>query len=190
MEYEPQQSLVYLGLGANAGNRLANLRSGLRRLSCTMIVERVSSLYETDPVGPIEQPPYFNAVCSARTDLEPHSLLQVVKQIEWSLGRRAGPVWGPRPLDIDILIYGDSRIDLPDLQVPHARLADRSFVLCPLAELAPDLLVPGIGRSVKALSAQIGAGGVRLLSPPGWEKGDNWLEARASTSAGHFSQLL
>jgi 2-amino-4-hydroxy-6-hydroxymethyldihydropteridine diphosphokinase len=154
---------AYLGLGSNRGDRLAKLREGLERLAPAVQVEAVSPVYETEPVGVVDQPSFLNAVCRASTGLEPHPLLDWVKQIERAAGRRPGPRWGPRPLDIDILLYGDAVVDLPDLQIPHPRLVERAFVLCPLADLAPDVLVPGSGQTVRELLAGLDVSGVRKL---------------------------
>ena len=141
--------LVYVALGANLGDREGTIRTALRRLDGheQIEVERVSSLRETDPVGYEEQPRFLNGVARLRTDLEPRELLTVLLDLERDLGRtRHGPRFGPRTIDLDILLYGERVIDEPGLRVPHPRLAERAFVLEPLAELDPDLEVPGRGR--------------------------------------------
>ncbi len=166
----PRPVTAFLGLGGNLGDRRASLRAGLGRLAPEVVVEAVSPLYETEPVGVVDQPPFLNAVCRARTALEPQALLAWVKGIEQAAGRRSGPRWGPRPLDIDILVYGDAAIDSPNLQIPHPRLAERAFVLCPLADLAPDLYIPGVGRTVRDLLNETGSEGVRLIAGSGWER--------------------
>jgi 2-amino-4-hydroxy-6-hydroxymethyldihydropteridine diphosphokinase len=163
---------VYLGLGGNLGDRAARLREGLWRLAPDVGIEAVSSLYETDPVGVVDQPAFLNAVCRGRTALEPQALLDRVKEIERAAGRRAGPRWGPRPLDIDILLYGDRVISSPNLQIPHPRLAERAFVLCPLADLAPAQVVPGLRRTVQELLATVDRRGVRKVAEPGWERSE------------------
>jgi len=135
---------VYLGLGANLGDRAANLAAAIHMLAERpgVRVIRRSSLYETSPVGPDGQPDFLNSVLEAETTLGPLDLLASLKQIERALGRQPGPRWGPRPIDLDILLFGERQISSPDLTVPHPRLWDRLFVLEPLAELAPDLPAP------------------------------------------------
>lgn len=160
---------IYLGLGANLGTRAQNLREGLRLLAPEVAVLRVSSLYETDPIGFGQQPPFLNAVCEGETELDPEPLLDHLKAIERLLGRVPGPVWGPRPLDLDILLYGDALVDSPRLRIPHARLAEREFVLRPLAELDAGLVVPGLARSVGAMLRTVEGQGVRLVQSSGWQ---------------------
>jgi pantoate--beta-alanine ligase len=133
--------LVHIGLGANLGDREANLRAALRRLDTLpgVAVEAVSSLRETAPVGGPEQPPYLNGVARLRTSLEPEVLLGLLKALEREAGREPdGPRFGPRPLDLDILLFGERVVDRRELQVPHPRLFERAFVLEPLAELGVD----------------------------------------------------
>ncbi len=166
----PSAVEVFLGLGANLGDRAAMLRAGLHGLEPEVQVKAVSALYETEPVGVLDQPPFLNAVCTARTALGPRELLEKVKAIEHAAGRRPGPRWGPRPLDIDILLYGQEITDTPALQIPHPRLTERGFVLRPLADLAPDLIIPGVGRSVRELLAAVDLHGVREIVGRGWEQ--------------------
>jgi 2-amino-4-hydroxy-6-hydroxymethyldihydropteridine diphosphokinase len=162
---------VYLGLGANLGDRLANLRLALQRLQTLARVEEVSSLYETQPQGVTDQPLFFNAVCRATTGLEPQPLLRFLKNVEREFGRQpGGQKWGPRPLDLDILLYHDRVVDAPELKVPHPRLAERAFVLVPLCELAPELRHPLLGKPMKDLLASVGEKGIRKIAPKGWEK--------------------
>jgi 2-amino-4-hydroxy-6-hydroxymethyldihydropteridine diphosphokinase len=164
---------VYLGLGANLGDRLANLRAALARLQMLARLEEVSSLYETQPEGVREQPPFFNAVCRVTTGLEPQALLRFLKNLEREMGRRpGGQTWGPRPIDLDILLYDDRVVDAPELQVPHPRLAERAFVLVPLCELAPELCHPLLGKTMRELLALVGEKGVTRVAPRGWEKGE------------------
>jgi 2-amino-4-hydroxy-6-hydroxymethyldihydropteridine diphosphokinase len=163
---------VYLGLGANLGDRLANLRLALRRLQTLARLEEVSSLYETQPQGVTDQPLFLNAVCRVTTGLEPPALLRFLKNVEWEIGRRpGGQTWGPRPIDLDILLYDDRVVDTPELKVPHPRLPERAFVLVPLCELAPELRHPQLGRTMKELLASVGEKGVRRMAPRGWEEG-------------------
>jgi len=164
---------VYLGLGANLGDRLANLRLALQRLQTLARLEEVSSLYETQPQGVSAQPLFLNGVCRVTTGLEPKALLRFLKNVERETGRQpGGERWGPRPIDLDILLYDDSVLDAPELTVPHPRLAERSFVLVPLCELAPELRHPLLGKTMKELLASVGKKGVRKIAPRAWEKGE------------------
>jgi GTP cyclohydrolase-4 len=147
---------VYLGLGANLGNRQANLARALKLLGERLRVEQVSPIYETQPVGYAEQPPFLNAVCRAQTELGPLQLLSLVKGIEASLGRVPSFPNAPRPIDLDIIIYGDLIMETPDLTIPHPRLEERAFVLIPLLEVAPDLRHPVSGEHIKDLAARVG----------------------------------
>ena len=135
---------VYLGLGSNLGNREDNLRQALQQLSNHPGIQfcRLASLYETAPWGNLEQEWFLNTVAEIQTSLSPLELLQVLQEIEQVLGRTRTVKWGPRTLDLDILLYGDEKIDLPDLQIPHPRLTERAFVLVPLAELRPEMILP------------------------------------------------
>jgi 2-amino-4-hydroxy-6-hydroxymethyldihydropteridine diphosphokinase len=129
---------AFLGLGSNQGDRWAKLREALAALPD---VTRVSSVYETDPVGgPQDQDPYLNAVVELESDLSPRELLGVCRRLESAAGRVRAERWGPRPLDVDVLLVDDLAVDEPDLQVPHPRMWQRPFVLVPLAEVAPDLV--------------------------------------------------
>jgi 2-amino-4-hydroxy-6-hydroxymethyldihydropteridine diphosphokinase len=134
---------AYLGLGSNLGDRLAFLQSAVDGLAATDGVEvvAVSAVYETDPVGP-EQPDYLNAVVAVDTTLPARELLGVGQGLEADAHRVRGERWGPRTLDVDVLVYGDARIDEPDLVVPHPRWRERDFVLAPLADLG----YPGVER--------------------------------------------
>ncbi len=153
---------AYLGLGSNLGDREDNLGRALARLCTRVSLKAVSSIYETEPVGYEEQPLFLNLVCRIATGLSPGDLLQLAKEIEASMGRTASFVNAPRPIDIDILIYGDRVMETRELTVPHPRLNERAFVLVPLAEIAPDLVVPGLRQSIACLAAEVdGRGGVR-----------------------------
>lgn len=147
--------LVYIGLGANLGDRAATIRRALDLLAAggDVEVEAVSSLRETDPVGYDDQPRFLNGAAALRTELAPRPLLERLQDMERRLGRdRSGPRFGPRTIDLDLLLYGSEQIDEPGLQIPHPRLQERRFVLEPLAELDERLEVPGRG-SVRALLA-------------------------------------
>ena len=147
--------LAYIGLGSNLGDRRGTIRRALELLGADDDIEvtAVSSLVETDPVGYEDQPRFVNGVAVLRTELAARDLLERMFAVERELGRtRAGPRFGPRTIDLDLLLYGQESIDEPGLRIPHPRLAERRFVLEPLAELDRDLQVPGRG-SVRALLA-------------------------------------
>jgi 2-amino-4-hydroxy-6-hydroxymethyldihydropteridine diphosphokinase len=163
---------VFVGLGANLNGRLRNLRLALSSLRPTVELVAVSPLYQTDPWGVTNQPAFLNAVCEVVTELAPDALLDHLKQIERSLGRLPGPRWGARAIDLDILLYDHLIVDSPSLQIPHPRLAEREFVLRPLADLDPSRVVPGLGRTVQELLIAVAGQGVRMVRPSGWEHGD------------------
>ena len=143
--------IVYLGLGSNMGDRRNNLNRARDYLSQRLRVEKVSSVYETEPVGNIEQPRFLNLVCEVYTNLAPMELLSLAKGIERKLGRVPGKSDEPRPIDIDILFYDDQIIETPELVIPHPGLTERAFVLVPLAEIAPELVHPVNGKTIKEL---------------------------------------
>lgn len=142
---------VYLGLGANLGDRKTNLRQALKLLGGKVAILRRSSLYDTAPVGNERQPRFLNMVCAGETNLEPHALLTFVKSIESEMGRQPGPVNSPRPIDIDILFYDKMVMSESGLIIPHPRIAERVFVLLPLAEISPTLKHPVSGNTVKEM---------------------------------------
>ena len=140
---------MYLGLGSNLGESRQNLSRAVELLSPRVNVERISSLYETEPVGYLDQPRFLNAVLRGTTFLSPEELLSKAKEIEMTLGRVPSFQNAPRPVDIDILLYGKLVIDTPELTIPHPRMEERAFVLVPLAEIAPNLVHPVSGRKIK-----------------------------------------
>jgi 2-amino-4-hydroxy-6-hydroxymethyldihydropteridine diphosphokinase len=164
-------STVYLGLGANIGNREANLRMALRGLTRMARVEAVSSLFETDPIGSVQnQPAFYNAACRIQSGLEPESLLRFLETLEHEIGRRpGGPVGGPRPIDLDILLYEDRIVEEAGLTVPHPRLVERAFVLMPLAEIAPEAQYPKTAKTIAELAQAVPTAGVRQIKPVGWD---------------------
>lgn len=156
---------VYLSLGSNIGDRLHYLRRALQQLDHhpDIRLQQLSSVYETNPVGFIEQADFLNMVASIRTTLDPGELLQVTQGIEQSLHRQRTVKWGPRTLDIDILLYGQSIIMTERLIVPHPRMMERAFVLIPLMEVAPGLVLPGTRQTVaECLEHVTGKEGVKL----------------------------
>ena len=158
--------VCYLGLGSNLGDRAAQLAEALRRLDRhpQLQVLKASSVYETDPVGPQDQPDFLNLVAQLAVHCTPEELLQMVQRVEQQMGRVRQRRWGQRNIDIDILLFGDQTIDTPELQVPHPALKERQFVLVPLAEITPDLILPDGRRAVQAAHADDPT--VRRIKPP------------------------
>jgi 2-amino-4-hydroxy-6-hydroxymethyldihydropteridine diphosphokinase len=151
--------VAYVALGSNLGDRLSTLRAAVRRLGAApgVRVAAVSPVYEAAAhtlAGQAPQPDFLNAVARLETGLEPAALLHVLLEVEETLGRRRAERWAARPLDLDLLLYGDRVIEEPGLHVPHPRLPERRFVLAPLADLAPDLPVPGAAATVGELLAR------------------------------------
>jgi 2-amino-4-hydroxy-6-hydroxymethyldihydropteridine diphosphokinase len=144
---------VYLSLGSNLGDREAHLRDALHALQSVVTIRQVSSLFLTDPVGVTHQPEFANLAVEADTTLEPPQLLKEVKRVEYEVGRRPTFRWGPRVVDIDILLYGDLVLETPDLTIPHPEMTRRAFVLLPLAQIAPDVIHPVEHRTISELAA-------------------------------------
>lgn len=158
---------VYLSLGSNLGDREANLRSAIERLSALGTVTAVSALYETEPVESAPQPWFLNCAVALETEKMPKQLLSATQAIEQEMGRRRTPnsVKGPRPIDIDILLFGNTVVDTPRLVIPHPALHTRRFVLEPLSEIAPDQRHPVFKRTIRELRDALPAGqAVRKLN--------------------------
>lgn len=156
--------IAYLSLGSNLGERERALREAIVRLEAPGLkVRRVSSICETEPQDVRDQPWFLNAVVEIETELFPKQLLAHTAKVELEMGRKRNQPKGPRVIDIDILLYGNSIVAASELTIPHPRLAERRFVLEPLAELAPDLRHPVTKRSVREMLAGVGAQAVRKL---------------------------
>jgi 2-amino-4-hydroxy-6-hydroxymethyldihydropteridine diphosphokinase len=156
VEHKVTVTRVFVGLGSNLGDRELNLRRALQQLEELGTV-RASSFRETDPVGVTDQPKFLNAAAELATDLPPKELLERLLEIERELGRDRATErrWGPRVIDLDLLLFGEEAIDEPGLTVPHPRLADRRFVLEPLCELNEDLALPDGTRVRDLLASQL-----------------------------------
>jgi len=160
--------LAYVGLGSNVGDRESNLRKALDMIDSEdgVGVLRVSSFCESEPVGPQDQPDFINAVAEVQTSLAPRSLLEVLQRIEREMGRTRSRRWGPRPIDLDILLFGDQLVSEPDLVIPHRLMHLRGFVLEPLCELIPEAEHPVAGlRFCELLDRVQRAAGGQRLSP-------------------------
>lgn len=154
------EHIVYLALGSNLGDRLANLKQAVASLSPQMDVKAKSHIYETLPWGYEEQPKFLNQAVKIQTYLEPEPLLKHIKRLEIALGRKASFQNGPRLIDIDILFYDEIIIDTPELTIPHPRLQERGFVLLPMMDIAPDLVHPLTRKSIREMVAFCNLGGI------------------------------
>jgi len=157
--------MILLGLGTNLGDRRAHLAHAIAALNRIGTVGAISHLYESAPMYVLDQPSFYNLCLVFKCTLSPIELLHAVKSIERNHGRTDGPRNGPRVIDIDIISYGDERIQLPDLIIPHPRLAERGFVLAPLADIAPDHLLPGFSETIAALLAACDITGIADIGP-------------------------
>ncbi|MEX2617877.1 MAG: 2-amino-4-hydroxy-6-hydroxymethyldihydropteridine diphosphokinase [Alphaproteobacteria bacterium] len=157
---------VYIALGSNLGDRAAQIDAAVERLSAIATIEKRSRVYETAPKYVTDQPAFLNMAVLARTGLAPLALLAATQSIEKALGRIPGQRFGPRAIDLDILFYGDEAIDLPELTVPHPRIAERRFVLQPLNDIAAKFRHPATGQSVSDMLAALPPDkDVRLFAP-------------------------
>ena len=151
------ETVAYLGLGTNLEDREANLGKALDLLSAEpgLGLLRCSRIYETEPWGVADQPRFLNSVAEMATTLDPERLLDVCKDVEARIGRRPGIRWGPRLIDVDILLYGNLVVQLPQLEIPHPRLHLRAFALVPLAELAATTIHPVLGKTIEELASAV-----------------------------------
>ena len=166
-------SSAWVSLGGNQGETPAIFQKALARIVANRDIDLdgVSSLYRTPPWGDQAQPSFLNAVIRLKTGLEPRSLFEELVKVETALGRRRDPdrPWGPRTLDLDLLLFGERQFSEPDLTVPHPRLHERAFVLVPLMEIDPGLAIPGVG-SVPGLLDRLDQAGIERVSGPSWAK--------------------
>jgi len=156
---------LYLALGTNLGDRFANLQAAIAALPPAVRVLDQSPVYETPPWGLTDQPAFLNMVLKGETYLDPLPLLAYLKHLETQLGRLPSVRWGPRLIDIDILLYDVLVLDTPELIIPHPHLHERAFVLVPLADLEPGLVHPVLGKSVRQLLAAVDSIGVKRYEP-------------------------
>lgn len=174
-------STLCLGLGSNLGDKQENLAEALRRVGALARVCKVSSLYRTEPVGFLDQDWFLNAAAVLETELEPMAMLSALLEVERQMGRVRTVRNGPRRIDLDILLWGSRVLATPTLEIPHPRLAERHFVLQPLAEIAGEWVHPRAGRTIAALARQLGDPvGVERFAADGWPA----TEAQGPDAAG------
>ncbi len=164
-------SVAWVGLGSNLDDPMQHMRAGIEALRSMpgVTLRAVSGLYRSPPWGYAAQPAFLNAVARLDTELSPEDLLQALQTVETARGRRRdGPRWGPRTLDLDLLLHDQRQMDVPGLTLPHSRMAQRAFVLRPLAELAPDLVIPGQGSVADLLARLDDADCVRVAPAGAW----------------------
>ncbi|MBA4383536.1 MAG: 2-amino-4-hydroxy-6-hydroxymethyldihydropteridine diphosphokinase [Anaerolinea sp.] len=159
------KTCVTLALGSNLGDRCANLHQAVKELSKQVTINKTSSIYETPPWGFIEQPVFLNQVIRGKTTLNPHELLTFIKGIEQEMGRIKNFINGPRLIDIDILLFGSQIITTADLVIPHPRMLERGFVLLPLAEIEPDLIITGTKNTVSDHLQNVDQAGIFKINP-------------------------
>ncbi|MCS7248671.1 MAG: 2-amino-4-hydroxy-6-hydroxymethyldihydropteridine diphosphokinase [Anaerolineales bacterium] len=159
-----RRHVIYLAFGSNLGDRMGYLRQALHSLPPAVEVEACSAVYETPPWGIVEQPVFYNQVVRAVTDLSPQQLLTFLKHIEQRLGRTETVRNGPRVIDIDILFYDDIELTTPELEIPHPRIEGRAFVWVPLAEIAPELVYPKLGKTAAQIVGELDCSGIRIVS--------------------------
>jgi 2-amino-4-hydroxy-6-hydroxymethyldihydropteridine diphosphokinase len=155
--------IIYLSLGSNLGDRLIQLQTAISSLSPSIQLIAQSSVYDTEPWGYSDQPTFLNLVIKASANLDPYEVFRFLKGIEMSMGRRETFRYGPRLIDLDILFYDELVLDSPELTIPHPRLAERAFVLVPLAEIAPDLNHPVFGMTIQQLKSRIDSSNIKLF---------------------------
>jgi 2-amino-4-hydroxy-6-hydroxymethyldihydropteridine diphosphokinase len=156
-------STVYLSLGTNIGQRRQNLEQAVAGLEEVLVITAVSPIYQTPPWGMTAQPDFFNLCLAGTTSLSPHDLLHFNQQLEKRLGREKTVRWGPRLIDIDILFYDDLILVDEELTIPHPQLGQRAFVLVPLADIAPDLVHPQTGQTVREMVTAVAADTIKRL---------------------------
>ena len=155
---------IYLTLGTNLGDRLANLRAAIDAFPPSIVHRQSSHIYETPPWGYTDQPAFLNMAVKCETDLDAASLLKRLKQIEVQIGRQQSFRWGPRLIDMDILFYDDLVLESESLTIPHPRLHERAFVLVPLADIAPDLIHPVFQKTIAELLSTVERAGILLFN--------------------------
>lgn len=160
-----QDHEVFIGLGSNLGDRESNLNIARELMAENIVTTAASGIYETPPWGVAEQPPFLNQVISGTTHLSPRPLLDFLQKIERDMGRVKTIRFGPRLIDLDILLFDERHMTTPRLTIPHPRMSQRAFVLVPLNELDPGRVLPGSGKSVAQLLSEVDTTGVVLISP-------------------------